>query len=67
MITLLSPTNWSGLSISLNSFVADEAGATAIEYSLLAVFIALAIIGSASMLGSSLAQLYSDVEAAFPV
>ena len=36
---------------TLNRFMADESGATAIEYGLIAALIALAIIGGAGALG----------------
>ena len=40
------------------NFSADEAGASAVEYSLLVAFIALAIIGSVSALGSKVVTLF---------
>ncbi len=46
-------------------FVQDESGATAIEYSLVAVLIAFVIIGSVTLLGSRLSTLYSNTAAAF--
>ena len=42
-------------------FVKDESGATAIEYGLIAALIAVAIIGGASALGSSLDNLFDDL------
>jgi pilus assembly protein Flp/PilA len=38
----------------IKNFMADESGATAIEYGLIAALIALAIIGGVSALGSNL-------------
>ena len=38
----------------LKSFIADESGATAIEYGLIAALIALAIIAGAGQLGNAL-------------
>lgn len=40
------------------AFAADESGATAIEYGLLAMLVAIAVIGSFSMLGNSLTNLF---------
>ncbi|HMK79372.1 MAG TPA: Flp family type IVb pilin [Xanthobacteraceae bacterium] len=42
-------------------FLQNDAGATAIEYSLIASGIALAIIATVGSLGSSLNQLYGNV------
>jgi len=42
-------------------FIKDESGATAIEYGLIAALIAVALIGGASALGSSLNDKFSDV------
>ena len=41
------------------SFHRDEAGATAIEYGLIAALIAVALLGTLSVLGVSLQDLYS--------
>jgi pilus assembly protein Flp/PilA len=41
-------------------FLADESGATAIEYGLIASLIALAIIGGVGGLASSLKTLWGD-------
>lgn len=45
----------------LRRFLTDERGATAIEYGLVASFIALAIVGSVSIFAASLQALWSDV------
>jgi pilus assembly protein Flp/PilA len=42
-------------------FVRDESGATAIEYGLIAVLIAVAIIGGATALGSKLNATFNAV------
>lgn len=42
-------------------FLKDQNGATAIEYSLIAVGIAVAIVGSVSLLGTNLSNSYNDV------
>jgi pilus assembly protein Flp/PilA len=46
---------------SFNTFWADEDGATAIEYGLLAALIALAITAGATALGGSLNTLFLDI------
>jgi pilus assembly protein Flp/PilA len=47
----------------LQSFVANESGATAIEYALIASLIAIAIIGGVSALGTRLSAEFSEVSA----
>ncbi len=49
------------LSQSFKTFWADEDGATAIEYGLLASLIALAIVGGATALGASIDGLFTTV------
>ena len=46
---------------SFKTFWADEEGATAIEYGLLASLIALAIVGGATALGGSINDLFNSV------
>ena len=43
------------------NFAADESGATAIEYALLASLIAVAIIGAATALGGNIGRLMNNV------
>jgi pilus assembly protein Flp/PilA len=45
----------------VKQFAASESGATSIEYALIAVLIALAIIVSVTVVGASLQSLFSDV------
>jgi pilus assembly protein Flp/PilA len=45
----------------LQRLIADEEGATAIEYGLIAGLVAVAIITALSLLGDSLNNLFSDV------
>jgi pilus assembly protein Flp/PilA len=45
----------------VKQFAASESGATSIEYALIAVLIALAIIVSVTAVGASLQSLFSDV------
>jgi pilus assembly protein Flp/PilA len=45
----------------LKQFLADESGATAIEYGLIAALIAVAIIVGASALGTNLNSLFNNV------
>lgn len=49
---------------SLKSFVADESGATAIEYALIASLIAVFLIGALSALGTKLSSEFAEVGAA---
>jgi pilus assembly protein Flp/PilA len=49
---------------SFKTFWADEEGATAIEYGLLASLIAVAIVGTVTALGTSLNALFTRVAAA---
>jgi len=48
----------------LKSFLADEAGATAIEYALMSSLIAITLILSLSYLGSQLSSEFSEVSSA---
>lgn len=45
----------------INSFFADESGATAIEYGLIAALIAVAIITAATALGSNLSSTFNSI------
>jgi pilus assembly protein Flp/PilA len=49
---------------SLKSFVANESGATAIEYALIASLIAVAIIVSLTAVSGSLQNVFSEVSTA---
>ena len=44
-------------------FVQDESGATAIEYALIAVLIAVVAIGAMTLLGSNVTNKFSNVAA----
>jgi pilus assembly protein Flp/PilA len=46
---------------TLKRFINDEAGATAIEYGLIAALIAVVIIGALSMVGSSLNASFTRI------
>jgi pilus assembly protein Flp/PilA len=48
----------------ISAFVANDSGATAIEYALIASLIAVAIIGGLTALGTRLSQEFSEVSAA---
>ncbi len=48
----------------LKNFVADESGATAIEYGLIAAGIAIAIIAAIQTLGTDLGALFGKVSVA---
>lgn len=45
----------------ISKFVADESGATAIEYGLIAALIAVVIIGAVTTLGGTLKQTFKDI------
>jgi pilus assembly protein Flp/PilA len=45
----------------VSRFLADEAGASAIEYALIAALIALVIIGGAGLLGSAINTKFTEV------
>jgi pilus assembly protein Flp/PilA len=45
----------------VSRFLADEAGATAVEYALLAALIAVVIIGGATALGTQINQKFNDI------
>ncbi|KZK81846.1 Flp/Fap pilin component [Pseudovibrio sp. W64] len=42
-------------------FLKDESGATAIEYGILAAFIAVAIIGAVTILGDDLTAVFDNI------
>jgi pilus assembly protein Flp/PilA len=46
---------------SIKKFVANESGATAIEYALIASLIAVAIIGTVTALGSKITGVFNEV------
>jgi pilus assembly protein Flp/PilA len=48
---------------SIRRFIADETGATAIEYGLIASLIAVAIIGAVTTLGTKLTTTFGSVSA----
>lgn len=50
----------------LKSFIADESGATAIEYGLIAALIAVVLIASISVLGEKVAGTFTAVGTAMP-
>ena len=49
------------MSISLRRFMNDEAGATAIEYSLLAGILVLAVVAGARAIGTSLSVTFPKI------
>ena len=42
-------------------FVADESGVTAIEYGLVASLVSIVIIGAASLIGTTLAAIFTTI------
>ena len=49
------------LKSSVERFLADEAGATAIEYALIAVGISVAILAAVQALGGSVSSMYDTI------
>lgn len=47
----------------LNRFLADERGATAIEYGLLSSLLAVALIGALTALGAKMSSEYAEISA----
>ena len=47
----------------LTRFIADESGATAIEYGLIAALVSIAIIGALTQLGTKLGDNFNNVAA----
>ena len=47
----------------MRRFFSDESGATATEYAMLIIFIALAIAGGATLLGSNINNLFNAIGA----
>ncbi len=45
----------------LRSFIKNQSGATAIEYSLIAALIAMVVIGAVSTTGSNLSGMYETI------
>jgi pilus assembly protein Flp/PilA len=48
----------------INLFIRDEAGATAIEYGLIAALIAVVIIGALTLLGESISSKFDQIATA---
>jgi pilus assembly protein Flp/PilA len=49
------------MKLLVSRFISDEAGATAIEYGLLAALIAVVIIGAVKLVGSNLSNTFTNV------
>ena len=49
---------------TIQNFLRDESGATAIEYGLIAALIAVVIIGAVSVVGTSLSGTFQTVSSA---
>lgn len=49
---------------TFRSFIADESGATAIEYGLIAALVSVAAIGALTAMGSSLSTMFNTVSSA---
>lgn len=50
----------------LTSFIADESGATAIEYGLIAALIAVVLIASMSVLGTRVSGTFDKISSEMP-
>lgn len=48
------------LAARLGAFLRDEAGATAIEYALIGTLIAVALVGTATIFGDTLRELFDN-------
>ena len=48
----------------LKNFIANESGATAIEYALIASLIAVVIIGAVQLVGTNVSTVFGEVGAA---
>ena len=46
---------------SIRTFVADESGATAIEYGLIAALVGVVIIGALTLLGPELGNMFNSI------
>lgn len=46
---------------TVNAFIADESGVTAIEYGLIAALIAVVIIAAVSLVGKDLSNIFNTV------
>jgi len=51
------------MKILLVQFAGDESGVTAIEYGLIAALISVVIIGSAGLIGTNLAAVFTNISA----
>jgi pilus assembly protein Flp/PilA len=51
-----------GMGMYLRAFLKEESGATAIEYSLIAVLVAVVIIGALQLLGTELDTSFTSLE-----
>ncbi len=49
----------------IRSFIQDESGATAIEYALIAAFIAIVIVTAVTNVGQDVAGVFNTVESNF--
>ena len=49
------------MTILATRFAEDESGATAIEYAMIAAFIAIAIVGAVTSLGTTLSGIFTNV------
>ena len=47
-------------------FLADDSGATAIEYAMIAGIIVIAIVGGVTAIGTSTGETFNDVSDGFP-
>ena len=49
----------------IQALIADETGATGLEYGLIASFIAVALVGGFNSLRAEIAEMYSTVESEY--
>jgi len=48
-----------------NGFIKDEAGSTAVEYSIIAVIISIAAVGALAIIGPTVMGMFADAAAGF--
>ncbi len=61
-------TKWRSSRVNhIMQFVREEEGATALEYGLLAALVAAALVGTVTMLGATVSQIFADMNSAISV
>lgn len=50
----------------IKRFISDQSGATALEYAVIAALIGMVIIATVSLIGGTLEETFTNVQAGFP-